>query len=234
MKFDVIGFDADDTLWHSESYYHDAQRAFTRLLQRYQVEPEAALGVLHRIEVANLPTFGYGIKGFTISMVEAAVEATGGKVRGEDIQKIVALGRAMTTHEIRLLEHSADTVERLARRYTLMLITKGDLMDQERKLAVSGLAQWFGQVEIVSDKTTALYTALLRKHNFNAERFLMVGNSMRSDILPVLELGGTAVYVPYELTWAHEAGIAPESAGSRFYEIAHLGLLPELLEEIEG
>ncbi len=233
MKLEMIAFDADDTLWHSESYYHDAQNAFADMLAPYGVEKETAFEVLHRVDISNLPAFGYGIKGFIISMVEAAVEATGGRIHAEAIQKIVGLGREMTRHEIRLLDHSAETVALLAKDYPLMLITKGDLMDQERKLADSGLESSFQQVEIVSDKTSGVYAALLRRHGLAAERFLMVGNSMRSDILPVLELGGQAVHVPYALTWIHESGTAPVSANGRFHEIEHLGLLPELVKQIE-
>jgi putative hydrolase of the HAD superfamily len=234
MPFDLIAFDADDTLWHNEIFYREAQDALLDLLERrYDVRSEAAMQALHRIDVANLPDFGYGIKGFTLSMIEAAVEATGGRVSGADIQAVVDLGRAMVRHEIRLLEHSADAVSALAQAYPLMVITKGDLMDQERKMAGSGLADHFRYVEIVSDKTPEMYAALLRRLNIAPERFLMVGNSMRSDILPVLALGGWAVYVPYHLTWAHETGPAPEMVDGRFHEIDHLGLLPALIQQMK-
>lgn len=233
MPFDMIAFDADDTLWHSESYYYDTQDAYVNLLAPYGVERQAALDILRRIEIENLAYFGYGLKGFTLSMVEAAVEASAERVRAADIRAIIELGRAMSRHEVRLLEHGAETVAHLAQTHRLMVITKGDLMDQERKIADSGLAKYFQQVEIVSDKTPHIYEALLRKHGVAPERFLMIGNSMRSDILPVLGLGGWAVYVPYALSWAHEAGEAPSDVDGRFYEIEHLGRLPELVTEME-
>lgn len=232
MRFDVIAFDADDTLWQSEVFYQDSQSALATLLAGYGVSRETALDTLHRIEITNLASFGFGIKGFTLSMVEAAIEATSGQVSTADIRAIIDLGRAMTGHELRLLEDSAETVARLAESHRLMVITKGDLMDQERKIAASGLARYFWQVEIISDKKPEIYTALLQKYNLNPARFLMVGNSMRSDILPVLEIGGWAVYIPYELTWAHENS-APPAANRRFYEIDHLGLLPKLIANIE-
>lgn len=232
MRFDVIAFDADDTLWHSESFYQDTGAALAGLLASYGVDRQTTLDILHRIEVANLPAFGFGIKGFTISMIEAAIEATSGEVSATDIRAIIELGRAMTGHELRLLDHSAEAVAQLAESYSLMMITKGDLMDQERKSAASGLASYFKHIEIVSDKSPETYTAVLNKYGLVPDRFLMIGNSIRSDILPVLEIGGWAVYVPYPLTWAHETGTAPV-ADHRFFEIDHLGLLPELIARIE-
>ena len=233
MRFDAIAFDADDTLWHSERFYQDTQTALTDLMDAYCVERQEVLDILHRTEIANLASFGFGIKGFTISMIEAAIEATSGKVSTADILQIIELGKAMTGHELHLLKHSKATVKRLAKSHILMMITKGDLMDQERKITASGLASYFRHMEIVSDKNPEAYAALLRKHSLAPERFLMVGNSLRSDILPVLEIGGWAVYVPHELTWAHETGTTP-AASHRFYEIDHLGLLPELIAKIEA
>jgi putative hydrolase of the HAD superfamily len=233
MHFDTIAFDADDTLWHSEIFYKENEAALTELIAPYGVESQELLDILHHIEIANLGPYGYGIKGFTLSMIEAAIEATSGRVSTEDIQRIIALGRAMTEHELRLLDYSHAAVTQLAKSHPLMLITKGDLMDQERKIAASGLAGYFKYMEIVSDKNPETYAALLHKHGLKAEGFLMVGNSMRSDILPVLEVGGWAVYVPHELTWAHERKPAPE-ANQRFYEIEHLGLLRELVAKIEA
>jgi putative hydrolase of the HAD superfamily len=231
MPFDIIAFDADDTLWQSEVYYRKAQEAMAELLVHYGVEPIETIKILHEIEIQNLTPFGYGIKGFTISMVEAAIRATGGQVQGADIQAVIDLGRSMTSHEIQLLAHSAETVRRLAETHPLMVITKGDLMDQERKIMASGLAEHFKRVEIVSNKTAHVYKDLLRRHQVDPNRFLMVGNAMRSDILPVLEIGGWAVHVPYAHSWAHEAAEAPQHA--RFHTIDHLGQLPDLVQRIE-
>lgn len=233
MIFDVIAFDADDTLWHSESFYNETQVAFADVLTPYGVDHPTALDVLRRIEIANLASFGFGIKGFTLSMIDAAVEATGGRISAIDIRAIIELGKAMTKHDLYLLDHAAGTVTRLSKTYPLMMITKGDLIDQERKIIASGLASYFRQAEIVSDKNLDTYTAVLRKYGLAPERFLMVGNSMRSDILPVLEIGGWAVYVPYVVNWSYESGITPEG-NNQFYAIDHLGLLPELVAKIES
>jgi putative hydrolase of the HAD superfamily len=232
MHFDTIAFDADDTLWHSEIFYQENEAALVDLVTPYGVDRQHILDIVHRIEIENLSPFGYGIKSFTISMIEAAIEATQGRVSTADVQRIIELGKVMTGHELRLLEHSHEAVRRLAKSHPLMIITKGDLMDQERKIAASGLAGYFTYVEIVSDKSLDMYTNLMRKHGLKPEGFLMVGNSMRSDILPVLEIGGWAVYVPHELTWSHERRPAPQ-ANQRFYEIEHLGQLAELVERIE-
>jgi putative hydrolase of the HAD superfamily len=233
MPIEMIAFDADDTLWHSESYYQEAQDALAALLAPHGVDRQTLHDDLLQIEVNNMPTFGYGIKAFTISMIEAAIQTTGGKVSTDEIETIIGLGKAMLTHEIHLLDHSQAVVAQLAQSYPLMLITKGDLMDQERKLAGSGLAHYFKHVEIVSDKNQVVYAGLLQKHAVDERRFLMIGNSMRSDILPVLELGGIAVYVPYHVIWAHEAGSVPEAMQDRFFEVGHLGHLPELVEQLE-
>ena len=165
-------------------------------------------------------------------MVEAAIIATGGRVSSNDIQAVINLGRAMTSHEIRLLVHSSETVQALSQKYPLLMVTKGDLMDQERKIVGSGISQYFSQVEIVSNKTSEVYAGLLNKMKINPGNFLMVGNAMRSDILPVLEIGGWAVHVPYMNSWAHEAAEAPNHP--RFFVIEHLGQLPALIQQIEG
>jgi len=234
MKLDFIALDADDTLWHSECYYRDAQDRFLEIIAPYQVDSVPAMDILHKIEIRNLADFGYGIKGFLISMVEAAVEVTGGAVPGTEIQKIVEVARQMSRHEIRLLDHVQETVERLATTHRLMLITKGDLMDQERKITGSGLERYFQAVEIVTDKTPAVYRSLLEKYAVDPGRFLMVGNSLRSDVLPVIELGGWGVHVPYDLTWAHEHVEELPANITRFYELDNLGGLPELVARIEG
>ena len=227
-----IAFDADDTLWHSECYYHDAQERFVEILSPDPTTRVHVLEALHEIEIRNLPDFGYGIKGFGLSMIETAVQIRAGEITGREIQKIVDLVRAMVHHEIRLLEYVQETVEALSASYPLMLITKGDLMDQERKIQESGLRRFFQSVEIVTDKTPAVYHTLFQKHRVNPERFLMVGNSMRSDILPVVALGGWGVYVPYALTWAHETVQEVPVHAGRFFELEHLGLLPSLVKEI--
>lgn len=234
MQFEMIAFDADDTLWHSETYYQKAQDALAVLLAPYQISRETIQDTLLRIEVSNLPTFGYGAKAFTLSMIETAIEVTHGTVRIEDVQAIIRLGKSMLTHEIHLLDYSHETVAQLAQTHPLMIVTKGDLMDQERKLAASGLTEYFKHIEIVSDKKSEVYGAVLKKHGIAPQNFLMVGNSMRSDILPVLELGGWAVYVPYEMTWAHETSVEVVQEDERFFEVDHLGQLPDLVSQLEA
>jgi putative hydrolase of the HAD superfamily len=233
MLFELIAFDADDTLWHSETFYQEAQTGLAAILAPYGIHPDTLHDTLLHIEVGNLATLGYGAKAFTISMVEAGIQMTGGRISTADVQAIIGLGKAMLSHEIQLLEHSHGTVARLAQSHELMVITKGDLMDQERKLAASGLIEYFKKIEIVSDKKPQVYASLLQKHGVSPDHFLMIGNSMRSDILPVLDLGGWAVYVPYAMTWAHEQAMVEMVMKERFYEIDHLGQLPDLVAQLE-
>jgi putative hydrolase of the HAD superfamily len=229
-RFDVIAFDADDTLWHTESLYVDAQAGFAELLARHGCPVDERL---HEVEMRNLHHFGYGIKGFTLSMIETAVELTGGRITGAEIQSLIDQAKRMLGADVQLLEHVRDTLATLADRYPLMLITKGDLHDQEMKIARSGLAPRFRHVQIVSDKTRDSYAALLRDRAIEAARFMMVGNSLRSDVLPVLALGASAVYVPYRLTWAHEMAERPPVGRKGFHEVPHIGELPALLESLE-
>jgi putative hydrolase of the HAD superfamily len=230
---EIIAFDADDTLWHSETYYAEAQARFVEILSPYGETSEQALAVLHRVEIENLPYFGYGFKGFTLSMVQAALSITAGAVRGEHIQELIDLGKTMSGHAVLLLDGVHETVAQLARHHPLMLITKGDLLDQERKISDSGLGDYFQYIEIVSDKTPASYQRLFQRHDINPARFLMIGNSLRSDIAPVLSLGGYAVHVPYHLTWAHEALTDLPAADGRFFQLESITDLPRLIGKIE-
>ena len=232
-RYDLIAFDADDTLWHNERLYVETQAAFARLLAQYQ-SPEWIHQHLYRTETRNLQHFGYGAKAFALSMIETAVEITEGRIAGRDIQAIIDLVRGMLSAEVALLDHVAQTIPLLAERYPLLVITKGDLLDQERKVARSGLAQYFRHVEVVSHKDRATYARLLERHAIPASRVLMVGNSLRSDILPILELGGQAAYIPYELTWLHEMAELPPEGTRGYHQLAHMGQLPALLEQLEG
>ncbi len=229
MVFDVIGFDADDTLWHSENLYAATQEKFRSLLAGYGVTGPVDERLL-QTEMRNLQYYGYGIKGFTLSLIETAVDLTDGGIAGNDIQQIIGWARQMMTADIQLLDHARETVAGLSASHDLMLITKGDLFDQESKIERSGLRPHFRHVEIVTDKTQAVYETLLAKYGIHPARFLMVGNSMRSDILPVLALGGRAVYIPYHITWVHEHAAPLDGVGDGFYELEHLGMLPGLVE----
>lgn len=231
--FDVIAFDADDTLWHSETLYLKAQDKFKRLLSDDQ-DAEGVEQKLFETEMQNLPYFGYGIKSFTLSMIETAIELKGSGIRGREIQKIIDFGKEMLRAEVQLLEHVEETVAKLSESYELMIITKGDLFHQENKIARSGLDHYFGTVEIVSEKTRGAYEAILTKHGITPQRFLMVGNSLRSDISPVVAMGGLAVYIPYHITWAHENMINPGQEQQSYFELEHMGLLPALIERLSA
>jgi putative hydrolase of the HAD superfamily len=231
--FDLIGFDADDTLWHTEGLYNDAQQRFKAILERY-VSHQDVEERLFETEMRNVPVFGYGIKGFTLSMIETAIELTDGRIVGRDIQQVIDLARAMFSAEVRPLEHVEPALQTLARSHRLMIVTKGDLLDQESKIARSGLAGYFQHIEIVSDKTPERYAALLRRHRLPPERFLMVGNSVRSDVLPVLALGGTAVHIPYAVTWAHEV-VSQLPPGTRpYHELSNMRELAALVARLEA
>jgi len=230
--FDIIAFDADDTLWHNERLYVDAQARFAQLLASYH-EPAWISERLYQTESRNIQHFGYGIKSFALSMIETAVELTEGRVSGGDIRKIIDLAREMLSAEVQLLKNVSETIGELSKTRRLMVITKGDLLDQETKLTRSGLKNYFRHIEVVSEKTRESYAYLLEKYALQPQRFLMIGNSLRSDILPVLELGGSAVHVPYELTWLHEAADAPPAGQPRYYQIEHLGQLPGLLAQLD-
>ncbi len=226
----TIGFDADDTLWQNEQFFRLTERHFAELLSDH-VDTDHLLERLLEAERRNLGTYGFGIKGFTLSMIETAIDVTGGKVPSEVIGKILAAGREMLSHPIETLPHVHDTLELLAGRYRLVLITKGDLFDQERKLAQSGLGDFFQAVEIVSDKSRPTYERIFARHGDGAEHAMMVGNSLKSDVVPAIEAGSWGVFVPHELTWVIEHVEAPKAA-PRFREIGHLGELPGLLAEI--
>jgi len=232
--FDLIAFDADDTLWHNERLYEQTQASLAAILAGYGVSAHDLEEHLYQMESRNIGVFGYGIKSFALSMIETAVELTEGRLSSREVLAIIDLAKAQLKAPVDLLEHVQAAVSQLASHYRLMLITKGDMLDQENKLLRSGLGEFFGDIEVVSDKTSQSYAHLFRNHTLDPGRLVMVGNSLRSDILPVLELGGYAVYVPYPDTWLHEAAEAPAQGTPRFYQVAHLGLLPALLSRLEA
>jgi putative hydrolase of the HAD superfamily len=202
----VIAFDGDDTLWHNETLFSMTQERFRAILRNHLDLDLAELDSrLLAIEKQNLTLYGYGIKGFVLSMVETAIEVTGGRVPATDIQVILSFGRMMLEHPIDLIEGAREVLETLrARDHELWLITKGNLFDQESKIARSGLEPFFDRVEIVSEKDERTYRKLLDRHGVSPDEFAMIGNSLRSDVLPVVGLGSRAFHVPYEITWAHE------------------------------
>jgi putative hydrolase of the HAD superfamily len=227
MVITTIGFDADDTLWHSENHFAVTEARFQELLEPWLSPDETAERLLER-ERSNLRIFGYGIKGFTLSMVETAIEASGREVSATAIEQIIEWGKEMLDHPVDLLPGVVDTLDQLAGSYRLALITKGDLFHQESKVAESGLAERFEVVEILSEKAPANYQRVLDRMVVTPDEFLMVGNSVRSDVLPVLELGANAVHVPYHVTWGHEH-VDCERVG--WTELASISELPGLLKQ---
>ncbi|WMT85818.1 HAD family hydrolase [Pelagibacterium sp. 26DY04] len=230
-RLTTIGFDADDTLWQNEQFFRLTERQFADLLADF-AEPEHLSARLLEAEKRNLAHYGFGIKGFTLSMIETALEVTDGKVPGEIIGRIVSAGREMLSHPIETLPHVHDTLEALTGTHRLVLITKGDLFDQERKLAQSGLGDFFDAVEIVSDKSAATYQRAFSRHGDGPAHAMMVGNSLRSDVLPAIEAGSWGTYVPHELTWNYEHAEEPANA-PRFAKIASLAELGPLIETLK-
>jgi putative hydrolase of the HAD superfamily len=230
---DLIAFDADDTLWHSEIWYARGEKAFQELMAHYGGELDA-LEHLHRVEISNLRYYGYGIKSFILSLIESAIECTRGHISTDEIYKILDMAKEMLAAEVELLEGVEESIRTLANRYRLMLITKGDSVHQEMKIEGSGLEKYFERIEIVREKDRLTYESLLARSQITADRFMMVGNSLRSDIVPILEMGGYAVYIPYYMTWAHEHVDHLPSESRRYFEIENLGQLPGLLEKLEA
>jgi putative hydrolase of the HAD superfamily len=231
MTLKIIALDADDTLWHNETLYHATEQKFYQLLAKYIPDKDLE-EKLYQTEVGNLPYFGYGIKSFTLSMIETAGRLTQGCISAEDMLQIVRFAKEMLDAPVELLPGVQEVVAELSSRYDLMIITKGDLLDQERKLSRSGLERYFHWVEVVSDKTTETYTQLFKAHHIRPAEFLMVGNSLRSDILPVLALGAPAVYIPYHLTWIHEHDIAHFESRDGYFEIEDICLLTDLIKQL--
>ena len=199
----TIGFDADDTLWVNETYFRDTEEKFAELLEGYETKNKIDQE-LFKMEMANLDIYGYGIKGFMLSMIESALDLSNNKVSQETIAKILELGKSMISHPVELLDGVEEVLSKLMGRYRLIVLTKGDLLDQERKLERSGLSQYFHHVEVLSDKKENNYKNLLEHLKIDVNEFLMIGNSLKSDVLPILNIGAQAVHVPFHTTWAHE------------------------------
>lgn len=225
----TIAFDADDTLWHNMPLFTLTHEKFRQLLMAHSEEEDIPRRLMET-EIRNLRQYGYGIKGFTLSMIETALELTAGRVTGPQIAAILDFGKQMLASPIELLPQVRETVTELAARYQLMLLTKGDLFDQEVKLARSGLGDLFHHIDIVSEKDTPTYARILARYGLAPPEFVMVGNSVKSDILPVLSLGARAVFVPYHPTWVHEEASVPPTGPDRYAELPHLGQLPALID----
>lgn len=203
MNPKIIAFDADDTLWHNETYFRETEKKFYALLESYMPEHALAKELFH-IEMQNLELYGYGIKAFTLSMIESAMQISDKTIQMEDIQKIISYGKELLQMPVELMDDVEDVLQQLSEKYRLVLATKGDLLDQHRKLTKSGLGKYFHHIEIMSEKKEVDYQRLFRRLDIKPDDFVMIGNSLKSDVLPVLELGGTAFHIPYHVTWAHE------------------------------
>ncbi len=219
-KIKVIGFDADDTLWVNEPYYQEVEKIFCNLLATYLPEKEIS-GELFKTEIANLEKYGYGAKGFILSMIETALKISNNKVSSETIYKLLKLGKELLEKPIELLDDIEFSLNHLKSNYLLVVATKGDLLDQQRKLNSSGLLHHFHHIEIMHDKNETEYKKLLKRLDIHSEEFLMVGNSLKSDVLPVLSIGGKAVHVPYHTTWQHET-VSEESTSKGYHTITKM------------
>lgn len=230
MPITLVGFDADDTLWHNETIFRLTQDRFAELLAD-RADPEDLKARLAATERRNLRLYGYGVKGFTLSLIETAMELCEGEAPSHVIREILAAGREMLAHPVETLPGVQEALAEVSERYRIILVTKGDLFDQERKVAASGLGDLFSAVEIVSEKDRGCYERVFSRHGTGPGEAAMVGNAMRSDILPALEAGAWAAYVPYPLVWAHEADAAPETH-PRYWELASIAEVPAWLDKI--
>jgi len=227
----TIAFDADDTLWHNENLFEAHHQKYCELLSRFH-DAETVETTLYATEMRNLELYGYGVKSFMLSSIETAIDMTDGAISTDELKRIIQLGKEMLRHPVELLPKVESVVAELSQEFRLMLITKGDLRDQERKIAQSGISRYFDHAEVVSEKDAKTYARLFRLHNADPKQLMMVGNSLKSDILPILDLGGFGVYIPYQTTWQHERAERPPKEQNRFHELDSIALLPQLLKAL--
>ena len=225
----VIGFDADDTLWINETYFRDAELEFAKLLSPFETANKIDQE-LFKMEMKNLPVYGYGVKGFVLSMVEMALELSNNTVSNQTIASILDIGKTMINKEVELLEGVEQVLQQLSKKYKLIVATKGDLLDQERKLEKSGLLDYFHHIEVLSDKKEANYSKLLNHLDIKPSEFLMIGNSLKSDILPLINIKASAIHVPFHTTWLHEQVDVNNSQSKQYKTIKSLLDLPKLLQ----
>ena len=233
MPIKVVAFDGDDTLWHNETHFHFTQSALRDLLRAHA--PEADVDArLFATEMANLSLYGYGIKSFTLSMIETAIEVTEGRIPAADLKVVLDWGKRMLREPTELLEGVLETLLEVSKKHQVLLITKGDLFDQESKLARSGLAERFAGVEILSEKNVDAYRNVLTRRGIKPANFVMVGNSLRSDVVPVVELGARAVHIPYHLTWDHEHVEESSLPAEGWHRLESISGLGRLLGRLDG
>ncbi len=224
----VIGFDADDTLWVNETYFREVEDKFAKILEDYEVN-DRAVQELFKVEIRNLGRYGYGVKGFVLSMIECALDLSNHTLPQTSISEIINLGKEMIEYPIELLPDVVDVISRLKDEYRLIVVTKGDLLDQERKLQRSEIAHYFHHVEIVHEKEEANYSRLLRQQDIDPKEFLMVGNSLKSDVLPVVGIGAQAVHIPFHTTWQHEEAESQSQENADYLTLSSIADLPGYL-----
>jgi len=217
----VIGFDADDTLWVNETFFRNAELEFARLLSPYETANKIDQELFKK-EMDNLEMYGYGVKAFVLSMVESAIEISNGSISNDTLSKILDIGKSMINQPVELLDGVEEVLKTLSKQYRLILATKGDLLDQERKLEKSGLTDYFHHIEVLSDKKEANYSKLLNHLDINPSEFLMIGNSLKSDILPLVNIKAHAIHVPFHTTWAHEQVTEEETNGKAYKTVSSL------------
>jgi len=231
MTIEMIAFDADDTLWHAEIIFKEAQDKFCQILSAWH-DPESIHKALFDIETRNISLYGFGVKSYSLSMIESAVALSDGEITGNTIKDVLKIGQDMLNTEFTLIAGVKETLETLSGDYPLMVITKGDLLEQTTKVNRSGLTAYFSAIEVVSNKSQRAYHQIMKKFDLNPHNFMMVGNSLPSDIQPVLSLGGTGIHIPADTTWAHELMDDFDPTQKKFYEIEHIGQLTDLLPKI--
>ena len=229
-RISVIAFDADDTLWVNEPFFRESEQKFSRLLAAYESESQV-MTILFETEIRNLALYGYGIKGFMLSMIETILTVTEHKATPELFERALAIGKEMFDKPVELLPGVEEVLKKLYGKYRLVVATKGDLLDQERKLKKSGLHHYFHHIEIMSDKQESDYEKLVKHLDCPVNEFLMIGNSLKSDVLPVLAIGGNAIHIPFHTTWLHEH-VEDEIVHNNFYQMTALAdILPNLIGE---
>ena len=224
----VISFDADDTLWQNENLFRQAEQSFCRLMHPY-VDKEKALKILWQAEVKNIPLYGYGIKAFVLDMLDAGLKISQNKLSAEETKQIIKIGQKIIKSPIILFKGAENTLKKLSKKYKLIVTTKGDLLEQENKVYRSGLTKYLHHIEVMSEKDKKSYARLLKELNIKPQEFLMVGNSVKSDILPVLALGANAVFIPSKFTWFYEDGNEKEIPAKNYLKLTDISQLINLL-----
>lgn len=225
----VIAFDADDTLWVNETYFRDAENEFAKLLNDYETENKIHQELFKK-EIENLKTYGYGVKGFMLSMIECALELSNNQIPQQDINKILNIGKTMLAKPIELLDGIEEVLAALHGKYKLIVATKGDLLDQERKLENSGIHQYFHHIEVMSEKASKDYRKLIKHLDIKPSELLMIGNSLKSDVLPIVEIGASAIHIPFHTTWAHETVSKAQESSTAYKTVSNVKeILPLLL-----